>query len=306
MSRINFRILFLFVFVLTLALSSFSSVFPQSETITLTTYYPSPVGVFRELRAQRTAIGPTYYDSSQYFWDDGVDPFEDNEINNNTNLIVEGRTGIGTHTPRSLMELDSNGTANVYGGSVLLVGDSSEVGDGDGWARGIGLFREDKEYGRLGIRGKGADGGPGFQRFYISTNPDSATPWNDGHFVIDETGNVGMGTNTPQAQLDVSSTTSGFLPPRMTTSQRDNISSPADGMTFYNTTTDRLETYTALGWRAVGGGGGRCDFEGTWSYNDDGDANDFAITCRNGVITGWCANNTTVPRGPHPGVYACE
>ena len=33
----------------------------------------------------------------------------------------------------------------------------------------------------------------------------------------------------PSAMLDVKSTTSGLLPPRMTEAQRDAISSPADG-----------------------------------------------------------------------------
>ena len=42
---------------------------------------------------------------------------------------------------------------------------------------------------------------------------------------------TGIGTTTPEqsAQLDVSSTDKGFLPPRMTASQRDNIGNPAQG-----------------------------------------------------------------------------
>ena len=45
---------------------------------------------------------------------------------------------------------------------------------------------------------------------------------------------VGIGT-TPaaSAQLDVSSTTKGFLPPRMTGSQRDAIANPANGLVIY-------------------------------------------------------------------------
>lgn len=49
----------------------------------------------------------------------------------------------------------------------------------------------------------------------------------------------------------------------------------------------------------------RCNFNGTWSYNDEGGGNDFAITCRNGVITGWCGS-PCVGRGYHAGVYCCE
>jgi hypothetical protein len=61
---------------------------------------------------------------------------------------------------------------------------------------------------------------------------------------------VGVGTSTPNvsAQLDVSSTNKGLLPPRMTTTQRDAISSPADGLINYNTTNNRLELRSANNW----------------------------------------------------------
>jgi hypothetical protein len=46
---------------------------------------------------------------------------------------------------------------------------------------------------------------------------------------------VGIGTTTPaaSAQLDLSSTKKGFLPPRMTRIQRDSIDSPAEGLLIY-------------------------------------------------------------------------
>ena len=61
---------------------------------------------------------------------------------------------------------------------------------------------------------------------------------------------TGIGTTTPDpsAQLEVSSTSKGFLPPRMTTEQRDNISNPATGLIIYNTTTNILEYKIASGW----------------------------------------------------------
>lgn len=61
---------------------------------------------------------------------------------------------------------------------------------------------------------------------------------------------VGIGTTTPNASsiLDVSSTTAGFLPPRMTTVQRDAIVSPAVGLIIYNTTINCVEWWTGSYW----------------------------------------------------------
>jgi len=62
--------------------------------------------------------------------------------------------------------------------------------------------------------------------------------------------NVGIGTTSPaaSAQLDISSTTKGFLPPRMTTAQRDAIPTPADGLVIFNTTTNSIQLKISSGW----------------------------------------------------------
>jgi hypothetical protein len=57
------------------------------------------------------------------------------------------------------------------------------------------------------------------------------------------------GTPTSSAALDVTSTSQGFLPPRMTTSQRDAISSPVEGLTIWNKTNTQLEVYDGSYWR---------------------------------------------------------
>jgi len=59
-------------------------------------------------------------------------------------------------------------------------------------------------------------------------------------------GQVGVGTSAPNAAaaLDVTSTTQGFLPPRMTTAQMNAISTPAAGLIVYNSTNNCLELYT--------------------------------------------------------------
>lgn len=69
---------------------------------------------------------------------------------------------------------------------------------------------------------------------------------------------VGIGTNTPEttAQLDVRSTSKGFLPPRMTSQQRDAISSPAQGLIIYCTncgTNGEVEVYNGITWANISG-----------------------------------------------------
>jgi len=72
----------------------------------------------------------------------------------------------------------------------------------------------------------------------------------NGNDIWYSTGNVGIGTSAPavSALLDVASTTKGFLPPRMTTTQRDAITSPVAGVTIYNTTYNTTECYHAAAW----------------------------------------------------------
>lgn len=63
------------------------------------------------------------------------------------------------------------------------------------------------------------------------------------------TAGVGIGgTPAPGTILDVQSINKAFVPPRMSTEQRDSIPDPFEGMTIYNLSEHRLETYTDTGW----------------------------------------------------------
>ncbi|MBN1913844.1 MAG: hypothetical protein JW788_05520 [Candidatus Omnitrophica bacterium] len=74
-------------FIFFLPLPSFSE-----EVLTLTTYYPSPYGSYRELSAQRMKVGVKF---SGY-------PIADN------NLIVEGKIGVGTTAPSEALEVNGH------------------------------------------------------------------------------------------------------------------------------------------------------------------------------------------------------
>jgi uncharacterized protein (TIGR02145 family) len=66
-------------------------------------------------------------------------------------------------------------------------------------------------------------------------------------------GQVGVGTTAPasSALAELSSTSKGFLPPRMTTVQMNSIISPVEGLTIYNTTIKTLCWFDGTSWTYV-------------------------------------------------------
>ena len=73
-----------------------------------------------------------------------------------------------------------------------------------------------------------------------------STIYNDGY-------KIGIGTMNPDnsAVLDIHSTTKGFLPPRLTTPQRNTIESPAEGLVIYNLDEKSLNVYNGSSWAPV-------------------------------------------------------
>lgn len=103
----------------------------------------------------------------------------------------------------------------------------------------------------------GPQGPQGAQGFLTNGNTAGNTPyWNGTQWVVNNSNihnngaGIGIGTTTPSAsaKLEVASTTQGFLPPRMTTAQRDAIASPAGGLTIYNTTVNCLQWWNGTLW----------------------------------------------------------
>lgn len=80
---------------------------------------------------------------------------------------------------------------------------------------------------------------------------DDATNWASA--VSAALSNIGLGgTVNPKALIDMTVTNSkGFLPPKLTTAERNAIATPPAGLVIYNTTTSQLEVYTGSSWFSV-------------------------------------------------------
>jgi hypothetical protein len=83
-------------------------------------------------------------------------------------------------------------------------------------------------------------------------------------------GSVGIGVNTSinaSAILDITSTTQGFLKPRMTTTQRNAIATPATGLEVYNTTTNTEDYYNGTAWVSLQTSAAAVKSFGAWQTN---------------------------------------
>jgi hypothetical protein len=58
----------------------------------------------------------------------------------------------------------------------------------------------------------------------------------------------GYAVNEASSLVTINSTTRGFLPPRMTTTQKNAIASPAAGLVVYDSTTNKLQCYNGSTW----------------------------------------------------------
>lgn len=65
--------------------------------------------------------------------------------------------------------------------------------------------------------------------------------------------NTDGSTPDNSAMLDLKSTDRGFLPPRMTTAQRNTIGSPAEGLVVYNTENKEIELFNGTIWTSNSG-----------------------------------------------------
>jgi hypothetical protein len=90
-------------------------------------------------------------------------------------------------------------------------------------------------------------------------------------FDVNGNARIGSGSTESSALLHLSSTSKGFLKPKMTTLQRTSITAPATGLEVYDTSLNLSYYYNGASWVAIGGGGSSTwgSITGTLSAQED-------------------------------------
>jgi hypothetical protein len=178
---------------------------------------------------------------------------------------IFGNVGIGT-TTNAGFKLDVNGTARVSGNflggngsyyntaSQTIASTSSashayfEVSSASG---SYGAITFTKAGSLSTMWNVGADNSNNFYIFRHGINREIFKIFESSKNIgIDETAATATFTDVSSAKLFINSTTKGFLPPRMTTTQKNAIATPAVGLVVYDTTLAKLCLYTTT-WETI-------------------------------------------------------
>jgi hypothetical protein len=164
--------------------------------------------------------------------------FADGAGNERFRIPSTGNVLINTTTDAGY-KLDVNGTFRVQTNGSLLANttiSNLRVGSGAVGFTGLEVAASSRFTGGTDYRFL-SNGGGQFVLFVDAVNQS-----------------VGVGNNSTlnaSAVLDLTSTTKGFLPPRMTNAEITAIASPAAGLVVYSTTALTLAFYNGTGWRKV-------------------------------------------------------
>jgi hypothetical protein len=165
-------------------------------------------------------------------------------------IFNTGNVGIGTTTDIGF-RLDVNGTARVTGnitGNAAITA-ATQITAGLINEAGARYIINGSSVGRNWQIANNWNVGGAFE-ITPSTAVGGSTFTTPSFVIAGATGNVLINTTTDVASsiLTLASTTKGFLPPRMTTTQKNAIASPATGLMVYDTTLNLISVYNGTTW----------------------------------------------------------
>jgi len=194
-----------------------------------------------------------------------------------TTIDSSGNVGVGTSSPTAKLDIGS-GNLNFSSTAQRITGDFSNataanrlafqsnvtngntnvyfIPNGSATTAGVTCFNSssisNSSYGGISITStvmsfnSGQLGTGSFLPITFNTNLSE-------QMRIDSSGNVGIGTSSPNASaiLDAQSTTKGVRFPNMTTTQKNAVSSPAAGLVVFDTTLAKLCVYSGSAWQTI-------------------------------------------------------
>jgi hypothetical protein len=165
------------------------------------------------------------------------------------NLLINTTTDAG-------FRLDVNGTARVSGNLTVASGSNFVLAGSANafvspsfalWGGGTGVINvSNGGYGVLSRLNFGANASTSIPALAINTNELIVRDANNG---VATSFGVGVSsTMNASAKMQIDATDRGFLPPRMTTTQRNAIASPAAGLMVYDTTLNAMFYFNGTIW----------------------------------------------------------
>ena len=148
--------------------------------------------------------------------------------------ITNNNVGIGLATPDSASRMHIQGKGATSATTALLVENSAGTerlkvqDDGKIYFNGVNLVVEGKQ-------------------IYNANTSNGFLKLNSNRLEYSDSSTSGLDNS---AALTVTSTTRGFLPPRMTDAERDAITSPAAGLMIYDTSNNQMNYWNGSTWIA--------------------------------------------------------
>lgn len=176
------------------------------------------------------------FGSNNLFWDNGNGRLGVNTAAPTYALDVRGdfyTQGVGAGGGSNFRIEHGGSNVTTFRGTSLVIAQSTVQLTPQNLAIGVTVGHNPVDFTMNGV-----------SRFYVGSN-------NDG-------GRIGISTNAPNAsaQMEIVSTSRGFLMPRMTSAQRAAIATPATGLVVYQTDgTSGFYFYTGSAWKYILGAG---------------------------------------------------